>query len=264
MEVQYSAQVRKASDPKKLFNVQSFSELDRTGLAFGEIERRLLMKEFPTGEKLYIQYPGKESARIKSPRPWDFRPRLYLPNGERLKDLSFKDVWDDLYALKDASLDMGYLATLFFRIAYMLDTELVTRKLQYEDIDVRTVEVVNTGELELSWYEYAPSAELLSELQVPPEAIRGCSLPAYLAYNDYLAQNEGCKYFYRATYERNEKWDTNTGRRNTLLTHMSVIAFIEGLLSFTDIVMMFQRGKGVAALPSKYWEAVTGGRVTKG
>ena len=100
------------------------------------------MKEYPAGEKPYIQYPGKESAREKSPRPWDFRPKMMLPNGEWLKDLSFKDVWDDLYSLRDLNVVMSYIATLFFRIAYMLDSELATRELEYEDIN-RSGEVVN-------------------------------------------------------------------------------------------------------------------------
>ena len=205
------------------------------------------MKEFPTGEKLYIQYPGKETVRENNPRPWDFRPKLQLRGGEWLKDLSFKDVWDDLYMLKDFAMDMGYLATLFFRIAYMMDA----------------TKIINTGEMELSWFEYNPSEEVLSGFQISTEALRGCSVPAYLAYNDYLAQNEDCKYYYRAVYDKGETWKTDTGRRNTLLTHMAVIAFIEDLLRFTEITDMFQRGMGVANLPTKYWEDVTGGRVTK-
>lgn len=263
MEIEYSPALKNESDEKKLFNIKSFSKLDKTGLSFGKVERRILMKEFPTGEKLYIQYPGKETVRENNPRPWDFRPKLQLPNGEWLKDLSFKDVWDDLYMLKDFAMDMGYLATLFFRIAYMMDTTKVTKTLKYEDIDITTGKIINTGEMELSWFEYNPSEEVLNGFQISTEALRGCSVPAYLAYNDYLAQNEDCKYYYRAVYDKGETWKTDTGRRNTLLTHMAVIAFIEDLLRFTEITDMFQRGMGVANLPTKYWEDVTGGRVTK-
>lgn len=82
-------------------------------------------------------------------------------------------------------------------------------------------------------------------------------------YNDYLAQNEDCKYYYRDVIEKGVAWNSNTGRRNTLLTHMAVIAFIEGKLRFTEVTDMFQRGMGVANLPTKYWEETTGGRVTK-
>ena len=263
MEIEYSKELKAKSDEKKLFNIETFSHLDTSGLRYGTMERRILMKEFSTGEKLYIQYPGKETVRAIKPRPWDFRPKLILANGDWLKDLSFKDIWDDLYDFKDMSIDMSYVATIFFRIAYMLDTRQVTKTLRYEDLDMSTGDVINEGDIELSWYEYDVADELVNGFHISPDAIRGCSVPAYLAYNDYLAQNEDCKYYYRAVYERNEKWKSDTGRRNTLLTHMSVIAFIENKLKFTEITDMFQRGMGVASLPAKYWNDVTGGRVTK-
>ena len=263
MEIEYSRGLKLDSDEKKLYNIESFSKLDATGLCYGKVERRILMKEFPSGEKLYIQYPGKETVRAKNPRPWDFRPKLLLPNGEWLKDLSFKDVWDDLYDFKGVFTDMSYLATIFFRIAYMLDSEKTTRSLHYEDIEMMTGDIVKEGQMELSWYEYNISDELLNGFHISPESLRGCSVAAYLSYNDYLAQNEDCKYYYRAVYEKGQKWKSENGRRNTLLTHMAVIAFIEDKLKFTEITDMFQRGMGVAALPTKYWEDVTGGRVIK-
>ena len=247
---------------KKLYNIKAFSSLSKTGLKFGSIERRLLMKEFPTGEKLYIQYPGKESARDKSPRPWDFRPKMQLPNGEWLKDLSFKDVWDDLYSLRDVNSDLSYIATLFCRIAYMLDTKLTKRTLRYEDID-QDGNVVNTGEITLSWYEYDPQQDIIEGAYISAEALRGVSLLPCLAYNDYLAQNEDCKYYYRDEVENNKKWDGKIGRKNTLLTHVAVIAFMKDKISFSHIMDMFQRGRGVAPIQEKYLEELTGGRIVK-
>lgn len=264
MNVVYSTAMKKESDEKKLFNISAFSSLERTGLSFEVIERRLLIKEFSSGEKLYIQYPGKETLQrgSRAPRPWDFRPKLQKSDGTWLKDLSFKDVWDDLYSLKDVNCDMSYVATLFFRIAYMLDSKLVTRTLSYEDIDSNG-NVVNKGNIDLTWYEYAPEKTLLDEIHIPLDALRDCTLLPYLAFNDYLAQNEDCKYYYRAVHEKNEPWKTDTGRRNTLLTHVSVIAFIEGLLRFTEITDMFQRGMGVAPLPTRLWEEATNNRVSR-
>lgn len=254
--------VKMTSMRKKLHNVEAFSSLDRKGLEFRGIERRLLMKEFPTGEKLYIQYPGKESARENNPRPWDFRPKLLLPNGEWLKDLSFKDVWDDLYSIKDAHVDLADIATIFFRMAYMMDSNPVTRTLDYEDVDIAG-NVVNRGKIEFTWNEYTPEPSVLDKIFIPSQVLRGVSLPAYLAYNDYLAQNEDCKYFYRAEKENGSTWDGKVGRMNTLLTHMTVIAFMEDKIKFTDIMMRFQRGKGVAPLPANMFEDITGGAVEK-
>ena len=260
--IKINYELKADSDEKKRFNIDCFATLDRTNLAYGAIERRLLMKEFPTGEKLYIQYPGKESAREKNPRPWDFRPKMMLSNGEWLKDLSFKDVWDDLYAFRDLNVDMSYIATLFFRIAYMLDCVLTTRELDYEDVN-QSGEVINRGKIKLTWFEYNPAQEIIDGAYISNNSLRGAALLPYLAYNDYLAQNEDCKYYYRSVHDRKESWNGNTGRRNTLLTHMSVIAFIENKLKFTEITDMFQRGMGVAPIPTKLIEDVTSGRVTK-
>lgn len=259
--ITYSKNLKHDSEEKKNYNIQSFSKLNRKGLTFGVIERRLFIRKYPTGEKLYIQYPGKESKK-ENARPWDFRPKLMLSDGSWLGDLSFKDIWDDCYSFKDSNIDMSYIATLFFRIAYMMDTKLVTKEIPFEDLDANGKKV-NQGTVKFSWYEYHPKKDVLNGISVPKSCLRNCHLLPYLAYNDLLAQNEDCKYYYRAVHEKKEAWKSDTGRRNTLLTHMSVIAFIEGLLKFTEITDMFQRHKGVAALSPKLWEKTTHGRVIK-
>ena len=115
--------------------------------------------------------------------------------------------------------------------------------------------------IQMEWYEYNPDEVLFEKLAVPARILGGCSLLPYLAYNDYLAQNEDNKYFYRSKCEKGETWNSRTGRSNTLLTHMLVIAFIEEYLRFTEITDMFQRGMGVAPLPMKLLSDVTGGLV---
>ena len=60
-------------------NIQSFAVLDRRGLGFVSKERRVLLHTTPFGERIFIQYPGKESGRRGlDERPWDFRPKLIL------------------------------------------------------------------------------------------------------------------------------------------------------------------------------------------
>lgn len=258
----YASEYKKEALDKKLYNIDSFSKLDRSGLQFQKLERRILLQTFSSGEKLYIQFPGKETIRPKNPRPWDFRPKLQFKDGTWLKDLSFKDVWDDLYALHDIDTDLSYVATLYFRMAYMIDSKLTTEQLEYEDVD-ESGNIVKTGKIDFSYYKYIPTNETLNDFQASPNSLRGCSVYAYLMYNDLLAQNEDCKYYYRSIYEKGEKWNGSTGRRNTLLTHMSVIAFIKDYLRFTEITDAFQRGLGVAPLQPKLWNQVTGGRIDK-
>ena len=262
MKVVYNKELNKLSNEKKLKNIQAFSSLDREGLSFESTQRRLLIKEFSTGEKLFIQYPGKESARKESPRPWDFRPKVLKSNGEWLEDLTFKNIWDDLFDLKNRNIDMSKIAVLYFRMAYMLDSVEITKELTYEDIDANE-KIVNTGKLTFTWYDYNIDESLLNSLNIPSNILRDISFLVYLNCNDLLAQNEDCKYFYRSEEEKQETWNYKTGRTNTLLTHMAVIAFIEEQISFTEIMDGFQRGRGVAPLSSKYWEVTTNGVVKK-
>ena len=136
------------------------------------------------------------------------------------------------------------------------------KELTYEDIDING-KILNTGKVSMTWFDYDMDMEILNSLNIPKQILRNISLLAYLNCNDYLAQNEDCKYYFRSVEEKKENWNYKTGRTNTLLTHMAVISFIEGLISFTEIVDNFQRGRGVAPLSSKYWELTTNGLIKK-
>jgi hypothetical protein len=91
---------------------------------------------------------------------------------------------------------------------------------------------------------------------------RDVSLEGYLLYNDLLVQNEDCKYYYRDTVDKGKDWNFKTGRINTLLSHISVIEYLQGSITFSEIMMRFQRGMGVAPLPFKNLDAITGGIIT--
>ena len=84
------------SRARRLINIKAFSDLDRVSLLFNQTERFLLLAETQQGEKIFIRYPGKESARLSNPMPLDFRPVLLKADGTWLKDLSFGDIWDDI------------------------------------------------------------------------------------------------------------------------------------------------------------------------
>ena len=81
-------------------------------------------------------------------------------------NINVEPVWENNHALKDTNVDMGYVAMIFFRIAYMLDSERTTRVLDYEDVD-NYGDVVATGKIEMEWYDYSPSAVLLERLDIP-------------------------------------------------------------------------------------------------
>lgn len=246
--MEYDKDVKKDSQEKRVFNIEQFSNLEKKGLKFQNLERKLLLHTTKKGEKVFIQYPGKETiaSSPEKTRPWDFRPKLQLPNGTYIKDLSFPDIWDDLTDIhsSDKSI-LSILAGIFFRMAVMYDYTLTNDNYTYQDIN-STGDTVKTGVIPFQYYKPVFSEKVLNYLSsITP---RGVSLEAYLIYNDLLVQNEDCKYYYRATQVMKQAWDSKNGRLNTLLSHISVIEYLQGRLSFSKIMMRFQRGKGVAPI----------------
>lgn len=67
----------------KLENIENFNNLSREGLENGNIERRILLYETHSHEKVYMQYPGIESKR-NGQRNFllDARPIIQKSDGE--------------------------------------------------------------------------------------------------------------------------------------------------------------------------------------
>lgn len=247
----YNAVVSSRGVSLRIQNILSFSNLDRDGFEYDVKERRLLLYTTKIGEKIYIQYPGKESKDIDADkiRPWDLRPKLVDKDGNWMKDLSFKDIWDDIVELQKIDKEsLSILAAIFYRLSMMLDTEKVTEHYEYEDIEKRSNRIINSGTLKMEWYKVKLSDEVLSFLEEKIGSIRGFSIEAYIYYNDLLCQNEDCKYYFRDTYIKSQNWNSNIGRKNTYWTHMSIIGYLQGHIRFTQLMDMFQRGMGVAPI----------------
>ena len=85
----------KESKRKRKKNIASFLGISRDSLKYGVKEKRILLYETLKGEKIYIQYPGKESTN-KEPRPLDFRPELETVNGTFMQNITFGYIWDIL------------------------------------------------------------------------------------------------------------------------------------------------------------------------
>lgn len=250
---------------KKRHNILVFSKLEREGLSFMDIERRIRIHTTRNGENIYIQYPGKESARQNDKvRPWDFRPKVETRGGQLCQDLSFKDVWNDIIDISDADKEiLPVLAAVLYRMAHMVDHVLVTEEYRFGDFDVEKDDITYDSTLSFSHYKYSPNPEVIDVLQERIGDIRGLSIEAYLFLNDYLAQNEDCKYFYRDEVVNGKAWRGDIGRTNNLMTHIMIIAFLRKMVRFTDVMDQFQRMRGVAPLPEKLLSEVTNGLVCK-
>ena len=267
LSAEFDRDDKKHAYEKQIVNIEAFSSLDRTGLEFGVIERRLLLYTTEQGEKIYIQYPGKETKNSDQAkiRPWDFRPKVLNKNGEWMKDQSFKDIWDEIDSLnKYDDVYLSLIAALFFRCSMLLDTKKVTEEYEYEDFDKVTGQILRKGKLTMTWYKLMLDEECIDYIeQKVPTMGGGFSTKAYLIMNDLLCQNEDCKYFYRDTEIRGTAWGGKVGRHNTYRTHVSIIDYHEGNITFSEIMDMFQRGSGVAPITDSKIEEATDGLIKK-
>jgi len=168
----HSAGKRQAWTSKRTKNIswiQNLTTQNTAGLRFQNKERLLLLAKTTAKESIYIQYPGKESVEDrKYPRPWDFRPKLKMTNGEFAKDLSFYDIWDTIYQnMNDKRIPRQYgavLGLMFYRMAYMCDHVQEQKKAaEYTEYDTatKTYEEHKPVELAEHW-NYAPPVELIN------------------------------------------------------------------------------------------------------
>ena len=248
---------RSESSEKREYNIQWIINLPRNGLAFRKKTRQILIKTTQFKEEVFIQYPGKESARSnEKARPWDFFPRIQKENKYGL-DLDFKAIWDILFEglqilIEENPQWSNILATLFYRMAFMNDHFLVDnpvkttiRQLSYNDLGQEIIEKENIEEIP-KLYQYSPDKALVQKISSIVPSWGGMSFEAFLQYNDLLAWNEDCKYFYRIQTKKPGTWIRETGRINTLLSHLSIIGYVSGKIRFSDVCVKFARGKGVA------------------
>ena len=254
-------------------NIQTIRDLDRDELEHGSREKQILIHVTTAGEKLFIRFPGKESTwEGEKKRPWDFRPKLMKDDGSYIDDLSFTQIWDILFEVlepiksKQAEV-LRALAAVFCRMAYMSDHRLVE--------DIRTFKVVSchikedgqesffdNGELKLpSYHEYCPDSEIIDALNSHIPKLYGISLEGYLFYNDLLAWNEDCKYYYRQEILKGTELTGGIGRPNNLLTHVCIIGLILGDIKLSALLGKFMNQRGVAPAINKEIAIITGGLV---
>lgn len=237
---------------KRFRNIEWIRDLERDGLQYNVLEKAICMHTTPEGEKLYIQYPGKESIS-KNQRPWDFRPVCIKADGTYIPPLSFEDVWDTL--LNNVCIHADHtkplikvLSVLFYRMAYMFDhKEIVNQKLEVIDVpvagDICKHIVVPDGGL----FVYALDSRIIEAISGLVPTWCGMSFEAFMRYNDLLAWNEDCKYYYRNLESKDGEWINDVGRVNNLLTHVGCLGFAFGVIKPSTHFMRFAQRRGTAA-----------------
>jgi len=252
----------------RMANIQWIQNLQRKGLAYQKKERQLLIHTTNSGERIFIQYPGKESRTHKKNgkerkktaiRPWDFRPILYISgNVEPHEDMSFGTMWAAIFETpnkltrKNKKETLRVLATLLYRMAFMIDhEEIKTFNTQYRDV---TYKRDNVGKVSIKRkkklppvFKYKPNQQVLDYISKNCPRWGDMSLEAFLFYNELLVWNEDCKYYYRNYRVRDDaKWIASTGRINILLSHIRILGYILGDISLSDIFDGFAKQRGIS------------------
>jgi len=243
---------------KRITNINFIHNLPRENLAHKINECQLLFDFYKNEyETISIQYPGKESDT----RPWDFRPKLLLADNNYLDDLSFKNIWDCLFEInnnniinpRDKKCILKLLACEFYRIAFMIDYDFIPPDHNHGIYYLKSSTKENFIS-EHGIYIYKPNYKLINELEVYCPTILGISWESFFIYNDLLALNEDCKYFFNKFKTKNDEEEAKayikkgTGRINTMLTHIHILSVILGENALTTLLTSFSNGRGVAPL----------------
>jgi hypothetical protein len=246
------------TNKRRTQNVEWIRNLPLSGLRYEEAEFQIPLVQTSKGERIVIQYPGKESLREKNPNRWDFRPKFV---GKEESDLTFEQIWDplfdDLKAIKNPDERRriaGILATLYYRIAYLVDYEPTTERTYSVDRVSSAKGKIGKEEITLgSFWEYAPPVEAVKAVSTIIPTWAGMSFEAFLHYNSLLAWNEDMKI--RARFDKPpengkkaEKWNARDprGRINTLLTYIHVIGFIIEEVRPSALLGGFTRQRGMS------------------
>lgn len=245
----------KNTEIQKYENIKSFNSLSRKGLINGFIEKRILLYKTRCNEKIYMQYPGIESARGgKRCCPLDARPVLQKSDGSFSEDMDFKKIWDIIDMIgRSHYADTDILAAIFLRIAYMIDYKHNEDEYLCETIDISTGNIIKRENIFFVWNSLNIDIDVIDTLNDRFRLSDGISLEGFLYYNDLLAQNEDCKY----SYLSDGRWNVTAGRINNCLSHLTVISYIRKHISISKLIDSFQR-TGVAPLPQERFAEACG------
>lgn len=243
-----------SSYPLRMNNIDWVKSLDRVGLEYKKKELRLLVYTTSKGEKIYIQYPGKET-KDSYQKPFDFRPKLEHSNGIA-EDMTFGDLLDFFHAsYKPLSDDAKKSITkrLVF-ILYRLASMYEHSPAQNPEAALPVIDAIPQAEAVKVGISYKPFLAFkpdLDELATLESHFTGISLEAFLYYLDLLALNEDVKY-------RIKDKPLDQGRPNTIKSVISFLMFLSDDMKMSKIVDKFTRTKGVCAATHKEVLSVCG------
>ncbi len=251
---------------KRKHNIKAFNEINREGLEYNKLEKRILLYETMNNEKVFVQLPGKES--IENPvMPLDFRPKVQLQNGEFALDLSFGAIWDVLDQIgKKLKGYLSYIAAIFFKLGYMHDYCHINdefRAFEVQIVDGKEIEEIEVKKEKLDWYCLNISEDVWYTLNDVIGMIdlgngQNVSFEGFIKLVDLLFQNEDCKYYYKNVII---KGDSNykyvNGRNNSSGANLLILNYLEGNVKISKLLDAFQKSRGVPQIKKGDYSIVT-------
>lgn len=273
LKIMYSSNtVLKDSNQNRKYNIAAFNRLDRKKLKYDKTECRLLLYETLQGEKIYIQFPGKESED-STKKPNDFRPKLRFADGDGfMQDASFGFIWDILDEIgKSRRVDLNYVSAIFLRMGYMYDYKKVCETVQKEQLLIKegTVKsITKCADETFEWYKLNLSEDVWYTLndKIGPIKVsedgRCISFEALIKFVDLLFQNEDCKYYYINVVINGKKdYKYANGRPNSSAANLCILNYLEGNDKLSNLLNAFQKSRGVPSFKKADYAIVTDGIV---
>lgn len=267
LHVDYIANVVTEAKQKREENINLFFEIDRKKLDYEKLEKRLQLYTTLSNEKVCIQYPGKESNETPK-KPYDFRPKLIMSDGEVMQDASFGFIWDLLDGISQRHNDyLCLVAAVFWYMGYMYEYAKTKDQCLCEIIEIDKPNeremIKRSGYVELEWWHLAFDDDIWYSLNnyigmIPIDESHLISFEALMKFVDLLLQNEDCKYFYKKKIlEKKEDYNLQNGRTNTADANMAIIMYFEKRCSFSDIANKIQQGMGMPRFRKADYHIVT-------
>ena len=268
----YSREVFNLSKMLRKANIDTFLSIDRKELKYAKLEHRMHLYSTLEQEKIYIQFPGKESAESNNtPMPKDFRPKLRYSDGSMMHDATFGFIWDILDDIGKRHRDcLGFMAAIFFRMGYMYDylkthNPCTCEILHIDDSNNPTMFDMKT--MQFDWHQlYLPDNvwfslnDRVGRISVTDD--KSISFEAFMKFIDLLLQNEDCKYFYKNIIMRDDpNYNLRTGRTTTCDANLLILFYLKGNYKISALLNDFQKSRGVPTINKRDYTNVTDGIV---
>lgn len=263
-----SRETPQESKIKRKQNINSFLEIDRSGLSHKNYEKRLLLYTTPSNEKIYIQYPGIEAIRNVNAMPRDFRPEFQFSDGTFLSGATFGWLWDILAGIAQRHQDyMDIVAAVIFRLGYMVDYVCSNDEVPCSLLDFAKGTSTKMDSEHINWYHLAFDDEIWNSLNnyignIPLSNNQSMSFEGLIKFFDLLLQNEDCKYYYKKVIQDGkDDYKLENGRTSTCNVNLLVVSYLQGHVKLSSLLNSFQRPV-MAGIRKGDYPTVTGGLVT--